>query len=137
MQSIPTIAITMGDAAGIGPEVTVKALASRELYPMCSPLVIGSKSIIERAIRLCNLPLKVESADGVRGATSLGTIQVLDLENLDPKKVSFGKISPAAGKASMEYVERAAEMAMQKQVAQVLVTSLDGRLHLRQGPGRR
>ena len=46
------IAIPMGDAAGIGPEITVKSLAKKEIYDMCKPLVVGDANIIRKAIEV-------------------------------------------------------------------------------------
>ena len=45
----PTIAITMGDAAGVGPEIVVKALAEEEIYRLCRPLVVGDAGVLARA----------------------------------------------------------------------------------------
>ena len=56
---IPKIAITMGDPAGIGPEIIVKVLSMMETYDICQPLVVGSKEIIKDAVRLTHRALKI------------------------------------------------------------------------------
>ena len=64
----PTIALTMGDPCGIGPEVIAKALASGEVHSMCRPVVVGSAWSMERAVELTGASLtvrEVESAEGV------------------------------------------------------------------------
>ena len=55
----PVLAITMGDPAGIGPEVTVKALQHRELWEKCIPIVVGERFVLEDALRFSDLKQKV------------------------------------------------------------------------------
>ena len=102
----------MGDPAGIGPEVTAKALVDRRLPQDCRPFVVGSAAAMDDALRL------IDGAPTVRVAHSLGDlaadgagITVLDLENLDYGSVARGQVSAAAGKASVEWVLKAGEMA--------------------------
>jgi 4-phospho-D-threonate 3-dehydrogenase / 4-phospho-D-erythronate 3-dehydrogenase len=119
----PVIAITMGDAAGIGPEVVVKALLSEEIYTLCRPLVIGESVSLQNALRLVNgrVGLNIlNSAEEVSGR--YGAIDLLDLHNLSPADVITGRICPACGKAAVEYVIRAAQLALHHQVA-ALVTA--------------
>ena len=80
----PIIAITMGDAAGIGPEIIVKALLSEEIYSICRPLVVGEGVAIEEAIKLVNRPLKLHPVKAATETTGqFGIIDILDLHNLD------------------------------------------------------
>src|SRR5258708_20307297 len=58
--SLPVIAITMGDPAGIGPEVIAKALTHKEVHEKCLPLVIGDVERMETAVRITKSPLSVE-----------------------------------------------------------------------------
>ncbi len=122
----PILAITMGDAAGIGPEVTVKALLSRQIYDICRPLVVGEGITISAMIRLLDSPLKlhpVEKAGEVQG--QYGTIDLLDLHNLDQKDVTIGKVCKACGKAAMEYITKAAELALQDEVKAVVTAPIN------------
>ena len=113
----PVIAITMGDPCGIGPEVVVKALASGEVHPICRPVVIGSIWSIEQAVGLTGASLQVREVESpVEAGLSLGTVDVLDIHNLDTRDVTVGQISPACGKAAMEWVTRAGELAMEGRV---------------------
>jgi 4-hydroxythreonine-4-phosphate dehydrogenase len=57
-EASPILGITMGDPAGIGPEVIAKALAMREVRHLCRPIVIGSLPVMEEAIRALRAPLK-------------------------------------------------------------------------------
>src|SRR4030042_903986 len=95
----PVIAITMGDAAGIGSEIIAKALCSKHIYSICRPLVVGEYSVMKEAIKLVNKPLKlhvVETATDVQG--QYGVIDLLDLHNLNLADVVLGQVSAACGK---------------------------------------
>jgi len=104
------IAITMGDAAGIGPEVIVKALGNPKIYDLCSPLVIGDRGVIDNTIKLLSSSLSlhaVKSINAVEGR--YGVIDILDLQNLRGEIIP-GKLSADCGRAAMEYIARAAEV---------------------------
>jgi 4-hydroxythreonine-4-phosphate dehydrogenase len=104
---LPTIAITMGDAAGIGPEIIMKALASPDVRAWCNPLVIGDGERLRLAGRLVGSPLKVESLENPAQASyGHGDAECIDL-NLIPEDLPFGKISAVAGEAAYRFVERA------------------------------
>jgi 4-hydroxythreonine-4-phosphate dehydrogenase len=119
----PIIAITMGDAAGIGPEVIVKALASEVIYNTCCPLLVGTSAPISEVISLLHSPLTLNPVDGageVKG--QFGSIDILDLHNLDSKDIITGKVCTACGKAAMEYITVAAKMVSQGE-AEAMVTA--------------
>jgi len=105
--SPPTIAITMGDAAGIGPEIIMKALASPEVRALCNPLVIGDAERLRVAGALVGSRLKIETLDDpAEAAYGHGNVECIDL-NLIPADLPFGKTSAIAGEAAYRYVERA------------------------------
>ena len=113
----PVIAITMGDPCGIGPEVIAKALASGEVYSACRPVVVGSSWSMEQAVKLTGTPLKVREVESpVEAGLSPDLVDVVDIHNLNPEDVTVGKVSPVCGKAAMEWVSRAAELALAGQV---------------------
>jgi 4-phospho-D-threonate 3-dehydrogenase / 4-phospho-D-erythronate 3-dehydrogenase len=119
----PVIAITMGDAAGIGPEVVAKALLSEEIYDICRPLVIGESAAMQKALDLVKgqAVLHPVNAAGDAGGR-LGTIDIIDLHNLTEKEVIVGRICKACGQAAVEFILKAAELAMNKEVS-ALVTA--------------
>ncbi|REJ22878.1 MAG: 4-hydroxythreonine-4-phosphate dehydrogenase PdxA [Bacillaceae bacterium] len=107
----PIIGITMGDAAGIGPEIIVKVLQNRSIYEQCNPLVIGDAKILERAARITNSKLTIHPISSVKEATyQYSTIDCIDL-NLLPANLSFGQVSAAAGDAAFQFLKRAIELA--------------------------
>ncbi len=109
----PSIAITMGDPCGIGPEVVVKALAEPGVFASCRPLVVGNTYAIEQAVHLTGLPLKIrEAPDPAQAGLDPGTVDVVDVHNLNPEDITVGEISVACGRAAMEWVSKAGELAL-------------------------
>ncbi|MEJ0085627.1 MAG: 4-hydroxythreonine-4-phosphate dehydrogenase PdxA [Pseudomonadota bacterium] len=104
---LPTIAITMGDAAGIGPEIIMKAMASADVHAMCKPLVVGDGERLRRAGERVGSKLKVESLDDpAEAAYGHGNVECIDLDNI-PADLPFGQTSAIAGEAAYRYIERA------------------------------
>ena len=117
MGNKPTLAITMGDAAGIGPEVIAKTLMERRVYELCKPVVLGAAWAIEDGITLAKVPLKVRAVEHVADAAGVsGTIEVLEMGNLRREEVAMGQLSAACGRAAVEYIEEAARLAMSGEV---------------------
>lgn len=107
----PIIGITMGDAAGIGPEIIVKSLTKDEVYDLCRPLVIGDAAMLERAVRITGVPLTIRRINnGSDASFERGIVDCLDL-GLLPEDLPFGQISAAAGNAAYHYIAKAVELA--------------------------
>jgi 4-hydroxythreonine-4-phosphate dehydrogenase len=116
----PLIAITMGDPSGIGPEVIAKALNSSDIREKCEPLVIGNVDILATAFRMIgsNLrPQAVGAASGAPGLSQQGKIAVFDSHSEGSfANLESGVLSAAAGKASVEWVISAGQLAIERQV---------------------
>ena len=109
----PSIAITMGDPCGIGPEVVAKALADPWVYTACRPLVVGNTYAMEKAVEISGLPLKVNRlGDPAEAGWDPTMVDVLDTGNLNPEDITVGRINPECGRAAMEWVTRAGELAV-------------------------
>ncbi|HVV21277.1 MAG TPA: 4-hydroxythreonine-4-phosphate dehydrogenase PdxA [Pseudonocardiaceae bacterium] len=107
----PVIAITMGDAAGVGPEVVVKALADGEPYRTSRPVVIGDANRLRRAAEICGLDVTVAAVERpADGRFEPGTIDCVDLGNI-PADLPFGQLSPVAGEGAYSYIAKAVELA--------------------------
>lgn len=112
------IGITMGDPAGIGPEIIVKALAQdRPFYKHCRPVIIGDARILEyyKNSTQLNVITDVVAAQG-----KPGQIDILDMQNADPETFDLGEVSGIAGKASVEYIIKATELAMDNQIGAIV-----------------
>jgi 4-phospho-D-threonate 3-dehydrogenase / 4-phospho-D-erythronate 3-dehydrogenase len=113
----PIIAITIGDPAGIGPEVVVKALSNQMFYDMCRPFVIGENAAVQAAITLIQKPLILHSIEKVTDTTGKsGTIDIMDMHNLDWSKIKMGAISADCGRASMVFLEKAMQLALNHKI---------------------
>ncbi len=108
----PRVGITMGDPAGIGPEIILKALSQAGIYRQAIPVVIGDAAILSRAQGFVGATLgirRIESAEEAAGR--FGEVEVLDLKNVDPERCPPGVLSPEAGRAAFEYVSKAIDLA--------------------------
>ena len=120
--SLPTIAINMGDAAGIGPEIIMKALGAAEVRALCKPLVIGDAARLRRAGQLVKSTLEVQSLGHAREARyAADQVDCIDLA-LIPADLPFGKTSAIAGEAAYRYIERAVRIVEQGE-AQAICTA--------------
>jgi len=123
----PLLAITLGDPAGIGPEVILKALTHADVYEQCRPLVIGDQRILERAATWVGHPTFAYDivTEPDAGRYKAGTITLLDLANADPAIIAPGKVGPDAGRAAVEYVFHACDLAMAAKVDAVVTAPLN------------
>lgn len=109
----PLLAITMGDPAGIGPEIIVKALQHPTVYAQCRPLVIGDRRMLTQAAQWTGLPAAFELiTEPATGEYQVGRIALLDRANADPATILPGRISAAAGAAAVDYVIHACDLAL-------------------------
>ena len=105
----PIIGITMGDPAGNGPEITVKALARADLYDRCRPIVVGDAKMLEQARGFVGRPdIRIHRCEKVSDALfTPGTIDVLHLELIaDVDKFELGKVSLEGGNAAFQCVRK-------------------------------
>lgn len=114
MSGKPVIGITMGDAAGIGPEVIVKSLVMPQLYRQCHPVVIGSAAALREAARQCRLHCDIQEApaDGRLTGGDPRRILVIDDGALGEPPVAPGVLTARAGAAAVGYIRRATELAL-------------------------
>jgi len=121
----PILAITMGDLGGIGPEIIAKALAHADVYDQSRPLVIGERRAMEAAVRITRVPLEVRSVDAAPQEASPGTIDLLDLANIDIEQVGRARVCAEVGRAAYEYLERAAQMALDGTAGAIVTAPLN------------
>jgi 4-phospho-D-threonate 3-dehydrogenase / 4-phospho-D-erythronate 3-dehydrogenase len=118
----PTIAITMGDPAGIGPEIIMKALALPNTQAICNALVIGDADRLRKASQALNQSLGVDALSDAKDANfSSKAVQCVDLK-LVPSDLPFGKMSATAGEAAYRFIEKAVQV-VQAGLAQGICTA--------------
>lgn len=123
----PIVGITMGDAAGIGPEIVLKSFRNHpELFRLCRPLVIGSAD----AMQFWNdqlgtrVPLKVISSH-LDAVYEHGTLDVLDLGLIDTAKLKISMVDAEVGRAAVIYTQEAGKMAMQGTIDAIVSAPLN------------
>ena len=89
----PILAVTMGDAAGTGPEIITKSLADEGIRKGCRPFVIGDADIMKAALKITGMPGRVRSIEKISEAEwSKDTIEVFDMRNIDIGRLIRGKV---------------------------------------------
>ena len=122
----PIIAITMGDPAGIGPEIIVKALSLEETYEKCRPLVTGDANIMQWAVDQMGSDLKIHRIASVKEALfELGTIDVYDLACIDMDTFQPGVLQNQCGHAAFISVTTAIQLAMENEVDATVTAPLN------------
>lgn len=123
----PIVGITMGDAAGVGPEIILKSLQNQEIYDICHPLVIGDRNILERAKAFVNSDLKIEAVSDDTIEELLfehGTVYCIDLHLLKDD-LPIGQVSSDAGHAAFEYLAKAIDLANNHKIDAICTAPLN------------
>ncbi len=122
----PIIAITLGDAAGIGPEITAKCLAEPQLRTWCEPLVLGDLGVMQDAAERAGLDLRFTAvAEPVAWRGDGATIGIVDYANVDRSTLQMGVMDPALGEAAVHYTRQAARMALANTVQGIVSAPLN------------
>jgi 4-hydroxythreonine-4-phosphate dehydrogenase len=124
-ENLPYVALTMGDGAGIGPEVIVPALLDPAVASWCRPVDIGDASRLRLAAGVLGLEPDIVSVEHVSDAVfAPGRINVIDL-NLLPEDLAWGELSAVAGHAAYEYIRVASELAAGGEVQAICTAPLN------------
>jgi 4-hydroxythreonine-4-phosphate dehydrogenase len=132
--TLPVVALTMGDAAGIGPEVLIKAAADKELRTVCQLVAIGHPEVLRQAARVTGVPLRVEVVEGFETLASwvpqhddadgqiLPCIQAC---SDDVSDVPFGAIDARAGQAAYDCLVAATQAALAGKIVGITTAPLN------------
>jgi 4-hydroxythreonine-4-phosphate dehydrogenase len=115
--SKPIVGITLGDPAGIGPEISIKTFLDDDVFEVCKPLLIGDLRILREISGQLGINVEfrpVNSPCEVRGER--GLVELIDMKNVDIEKLMLGRASAEPGRASIEYVEKAVEYALKGEI---------------------
>ena len=122
----PIVGITMGDPAGIGPEIIVRALSQGTIYEICRPLVIGSLTVLREASRTCKIVIEIKALDDeFESDYKEGALNILDVDNIDVESLEIGKISGVCGRAAYEYVEKATMLALNGRIQAIATAPIN------------
>lgn len=121
----PVIGITMGDAAGVGPEIIMKSLAHRSVYDTCRPLVIGDAKRLADAGRRAGTSLTIRSiATPAEARFQHGEVDCIDL-GLIPEDLPYGKLSAVAGDAAYQYIARTVDLTSKSELDAICTAPLN------------
>jgi 4-hydroxythreonine-4-phosphate dehydrogenase len=122
----PLIAVTMGDPAGVGPEIILKALTDESLTASSRPLVIGDRGVLERAQTFSGFQGGIRIvASPEEGTYRAGTVDLLDLGNVDLGSLQMGVVQGMGGRAAFDYLERAVGLALPGKVDAVATAPIN------------
>lgn len=122
----PIIGIPLGDPAGIGPEIVVKALRNQELYRICKPLVIGDLQTLKLIDGVIHSGLdfhRITSPE--QGEYKAGIIDLVSLDNINPGQIQFGTVQAGAGVAAYQYIVKVTALANSGQIAAIATTPIN------------
>lgn len=127
MENRPVIAITLGDPAGIGPEIVLGALKEKEIYEKCVPVVIGSADILRRCSEATGIIAEhidiITSPRQAKG--NYGTVEVVHVESPGMQDIIPGALSAEAGAAAEAFVKRACELALAGEIDAISTTPIN------------
>lgn len=111
MKNLPVIAITMGDPAGIGTEIILKALEKREILKYCIPIIVGDKDFLKKTAKTLKFQFHISKSN------------IVDLKNI-PKRFTIGRPSRVSGKTAVEYIKSAVGLARTKKVDAIVTAPI-------------
>jgi 4-hydroxythreonine-4-phosphate dehydrogenase len=126
MDNRPLLAVTMGDPAGSGAEIVAKVVASNIVQEVARIVCVGDAKVMERAFVIIGQPRNVRSIERIQQACcEPGTLDVLDLKNVDLDRLEMGQVQASAGRAAYEYITRAIDLALDGQFEGVVTSAIN------------
>ncbi|HEV8662293.1 MAG TPA: 4-hydroxythreonine-4-phosphate dehydrogenase PdxA [Candidatus Methylomirabilis sp.] len=121
----PIVGITMGDPAGIGPEICLRTAVDPRVQRAAVPVIVGDRGALERVRAASRVRRRIRPVGSPAEARGDGAVEVLDLKNVDLAACPLGVVSAAAGRAAVEYVFRSIELATAGQIAAAVTAPLN------------
>lgn len=122
----PVIGIPLGDPAGIGPEIVVKALKEESIYKTINPIVIGSKDVLVQALKVCKLDSHIHVVDdAMDGRYDSSTINLIDLGDIGVSGIKMGEVQALGGEAAFKYIEDSVNKALAGKIDAIATTPIN------------
>jgi 4-hydroxythreonine-4-phosphate dehydrogenase len=122
----PIIGIPMGDPAGIGPEIVLKALQNEKVFSFSKPIIIGDLNVLQRIDQVLKTGLQLNLvSEPAQGRYQPGTIDLISLKNVDASRLRYGEVQAEAGRAAFEYIVKTVELAKSGQIAALATTPIN------------
>ena len=113
----PITAITMGDPAGIGPEIVVGTMLDKGIHEICRPFVIGSEAIMERAAKVLGKELKYHKiSDPSEANYEYGVVDILETGEYDTDSIVWGEVQELAGRMAVDWIMKSIELGLAKKI---------------------
>jgi 4-hydroxythreonine-4-phosphate dehydrogenase len=126
LASKPILAVTLGDAAGTGPELITKAFGHPDVRAVCRPIVVGDAATLRAALAITRVPTSIRVIAAPRDATDdAAVIDVVDLANLEAAQVVRGQVSAVTGRAAYESIKRAVELTQAGETHAVVTSAIN------------
>jgi len=123
---LPLIGITMGDPAGIGPEIIIKAFSDNRIFEVCRPIVFGDEKILNRELKHAKTSLKLLPLDSIKDASfKPGAIAINPVSSLDPDRTIYGKPDKKTGAAMAGYIKAAVSSALAGEINAVVTAPIN------------
>lgn len=124
-RSKPTLAVTMGDPAGTGPELIMKALVLPEVRDVCRPVVVGDAGVLRAAAKIVHSTARVRAIADPCEAEAPDAVDVMDLGNVDLTRLRRGEISASAGQAAFDCIRHSVELTLAGRAHAVVTSALN------------
>ncbi|MCB1647782.1 MAG: 4-hydroxythreonine-4-phosphate dehydrogenase PdxA [Pseudomonadales bacterium] len=123
----PVLAVTMGDPAGVGAEICVKALTNPAVFDRAQPMVVGSQACLQRAAEQTGINAKLQVIHGVEelDAGLPGVLQIWEPVDFDASQLQMGAVSAACGEAAVQYFEHAVRDALAGRIQGVVTCPIN------------
>ncbi|MEX5218053.1 MAG: 4-hydroxythreonine-4-phosphate dehydrogenase PdxA [Nitrospira sp.] len=123
---LPLLGLTMGDPAGIGPEVIAKALAGKAVTSLCRPVIIGSRAVMEETVRHLRLSLKVIQVEDLQDLSpNANQLMVYDPLDKPIGRFEMGLAAPETGAASVAFIKQGVALAQAEQIAGIVTAPIN------------
>ncbi|MCK8818036.1 4-hydroxythreonine-4-phosphate dehydrogenase PdxA [Natroniella sulfidigena] len=120
------IGITMGDPAGIGPEIILKAIKDDRIQEFSNHVIIGDANVLETVNQKLDCGLRIEVVDSITEVTNeFGIVNVLDLDNIAVESITPGEVQASCGKAAVEYIMQAIDLAKEGTIDAVVTAPIN------------
>jgi 4-hydroxythreonine-4-phosphate dehydrogenase len=124
----PVIAVTIGDPAGIGPEIAVKACASQTALDAARPVLVGDRHVIEQAVRITGLSVRLNYLNGANlndAVFAPDSLNLIPVDYMDNASFRFGLVDGRCGKAAFSYIEKSVELVSSGMAAAVATAPIN------------
>ncbi|MCC7105488.1 MAG: 4-hydroxythreonine-4-phosphate dehydrogenase PdxA [Chloroflexi bacterium] len=109
----PLVGVTIGDPAGVGPEIVLRALEDAALYEVARPVVLGASSALRRAAGVVGSRARLHTVERpADGLFQRGTIDLVDLDRPELSELAWGRVQEEAGRAAFEFIRCAIDLAL-------------------------